>query len=280
MQPLEHKTPSLSILDKKDENILRVRRQAWPSTPITTTHQHPSHDRNSLPQKTLEPTKVEKKKRAKAPVKRKFKVRVIAEPMPMNPTPSTEPNHTVVNTMMTTQMPVAKSTATVPKPMPVTVYNLAQGKFEGIPYPTGKLQEEEGPPTPSCNTPQERQQPEVAAPQNREDTSWPNTMSASTNLFDVRASWPIPPTEAPTIVKTEQAEKRTPPRLATIPHTLVLNKPQSNKPTAPSTLNPLPRQKTKKTGMARGKTTSRGTTTPKVPGTLQHMTFQRGFLSN
>ena len=37
------------------------------------------------------------------------------------------------------------------------------------------------------------------------------------NLFDVRASWQIPPMEAPTVVKTEQAEKKTPPRLATIP---------------------------------------------------------------
>ena len=55
-------------------------------------------------------------------------------------------------------------------------------------------------------------------------------MPASTNLFDVTAAWPIPPTEAPIVVKTEQAEKKTPPRLATIPHALVLNKPQINKP--------------------------------------------------
>ena len=40
MQPLEHKAPSLSILDKKNENILRVRRQAWPSTLIATMHQY------------------------------------------------------------------------------------------------------------------------------------------------------------------------------------------------------------------------------------------------
>ena len=83
--------------------------------------------------------------------------------MPMNPTPTTESNHTVVNTMVTTQTPVAKSTATAATSIPVTVYNLAQGEFEGIPYPTGKPQEE-GPSAPCCNNPQERQQPEAAAP--------------------------------------------------------------------------------------------------------------------
>ena len=39
----------------------------------------------------------------------------------------------------------------------------------------------------------------------------------------------FPPTEASMVVKTEQAERRTPPNLASILHTLVLNKPQSNK---------------------------------------------------
>ena len=41
MQPLEHKAPSLSISDKKDEDIFRTRRQAWPLTPIATVHHHP-----------------------------------------------------------------------------------------------------------------------------------------------------------------------------------------------------------------------------------------------
>ena len=121
----------------------------------------------------------------------------------MNPTPSAEPNHTVINTIVTTQAPVAKSTAMAATSIPVTMYNLVQGKFEGIPYPTGKPQEEdEGPSAPSCNSPQEGQQPEAVASQNREDTPWPNNMPASTNLFDLRASWLIPPTEAPTVIKT------------------------------------------------------------------------------
>ena len=118
--------------------------------------------------------------------------------------------------------------------IPMTVYNIAQGKFDGIPYPTGKPQEEEGPSAPSCNNSQERQQPEAvvtaSAPQKREDTLWSNTMPASMNVFNTRASWQIPPTEAPTVIRTEEAEKKIQPRLATIPHTLVLNKPQSNKP--------------------------------------------------
>ena len=66
----------------------------------------------------------------------------------MNPTLPAEPNPTVVNTMATTQVPVAKSAAMAASSIPVNFYNLVQGKFEGISYPTGKPQEEEGPSTP------------------------------------------------------------------------------------------------------------------------------------
>ena len=153
--------------------------------------------------------------------------------IPINPILIAEPNPTVVNTMATTKMPVAKSAAMAATSIPVTVYNLAQGKFEGIPYPTGKPQGKEGPSAPSCNNPQKKQQPEAAvtatAPQNREDIPQPITMAASTNLFNARVSWSIPPTEAPTVIKMEEAEKKIPPRLAAIPHALVINKPQSNK---------------------------------------------------
>ena len=45
-----------------------------------------SHDRNSLTRKTLVPKKAGKKRRARAPVKRRYKVRVISQPMPANPT--------------------------------------------------------------------------------------------------------------------------------------------------------------------------------------------------
>ena len=148
--------------------------------------------------------------------------------LPMNTIPPADPTPTVAITTATTQTPVQKSAATS---IPVTVYNLAQGKFEGIPNLKRRVQEGEGPSTPSYNNPQE-QQPEAAATvtplQNRGDTPWPNTMPASKNLFDARASLLIPPTEPPTVVKMEKNE--VPPRVAAIPHTLVLNKSQNNRP--------------------------------------------------
>ena len=147
--------------------------------------------------------------------------------LPVNAILPAEPTPTVATTTTTTQTPMTKSAATS---IPVTVYNLAQGKFQGIPNLTTRVQGE-GPSTPRYNNPQE-QQPEATAAvtplQNREDTPWPNTMPASTNLFGSRASWPILPTEPPTVVMMEKAE--VPPRIAAIPHALVLNKPQNNKP--------------------------------------------------
>ena len=76
------------------------------------------------------------------------------------------------------------------------------------------------------------QQPEAAvtatAPQKREDTPWPNTMPASTNLFDARASWPIPQMEAPTAIKMEKAEEMVQPSVAANPYAMV-NKPPQGK---------------------------------------------------
>ena len=72
------------------------------------------------------------------------------------------------------------------------------------------------------------------APLTRDDTPWPNTMPAYTNLFIARASWPISPymdeVPTPTFVKTEKTEEMTPPRQTALPHTLILNKSQNNKP--------------------------------------------------
>ena len=114
--------------------------------------------KNSLPRKTPVPKKAEKERRAKAPVKRKFKVRVIAQSMPTkltlpaSPTLSTEPTLIVATSMLTTQMPVARTAAATATAIHVTVYNLDQGKFKGIPYPTKRLQEEEVPPPPVVTT--------------------------------------------------------------------------------------------------------------------------------
>ena len=105
-------------------------------------------DKNSSPRKTPASKKAEKKKRAKAPVKRRFKVRAIAWPklanptLPANLTFPTGPTPTVVNTMATsTQMLVTRPKTATTKSIPVTVYSLAQGKFKGIPYPASKSQE-------------------------------------------------------------------------------------------------------------------------------------------
>ena len=197
-------------------------------------------NKNSSPRKTPVPKKAEKKKRAKAPVKRRFKVRMVAQPMltnptlPNNPTLPAEPTPTVVTSMVTTQTPLAKSAVVTATSIPISVYHLAQGKFKGIPCPTRMFKEGEGSSAPSCNNPQEDQQPEAAvtaiAPQNRENAPWPNTMPASTNLFDARAPWPILPTETPTVIKMEKVGEKIPPRVAAIPCALVLNKPQSSKP--------------------------------------------------
>ena len=56
----------------------------------------------------------------------------------------------------------------------------------------------------------------------------PNTMPASTNLFDARTSWPISPTETPTVVKMEKTE--VPPRIATHPPHSGIEQPQSTRP--------------------------------------------------
>ena len=127
-----------------------------------------SPDKNLLPQKTLVLKKAEKN-RAKVPVKRRFNVRVIAQPMPTNPNLSvnpvlpTDPTPTAVTTTVKTQMPVAKQVTATATLIPVTVYNLAQGKFRGIPYPTRKPQEERIPLHPAVTIPLWSSNPKLQA---------------------------------------------------------------------------------------------------------------------
>ena len=102
----------------------------------------PSHDRNSSTRKTLVPMKVEEKMRARAPVKRRYKVRVIAQPMPVIPNFTHEPNSACCTYSYSSHFyhnsPNANGESAATS-IPVTVYNLVQGKFEGILYPTGRL---------------------------------------------------------------------------------------------------------------------------------------------
>ena len=122
------------------------------------------------------------------------------------------PTPTVATTL--TQTPMVKSAAAS---IPVIVYNLAKGKFHGVPYPTKRPQAKQIPSVHNSNPPQLEAIPNAPTFQVREDTPWPNTELASTNLFQARADCPIPPTPAPTKTKV-------PPQIAVIPHTMVVPK--------------------------------------------------------
>ena len=104
-------------------------------------------DKSSLLCKTPIPKKAAEKKRAKAPVKRRFKVRVIAQPLPVNPTMPVNPTPAAATTTATsTQMSAVKLTTTTasPTPIPVTLYNLAQSRIQEIPNsPIRRFQGEE-----------------------------------------------------------------------------------------------------------------------------------------
>ena len=169
----------------------------------------------------------EKKRRTRVSVKRRYKARVIAQPLPTTPTTSAPMNPIstprVAMSTASTQMPMVKSTATS---ILVTVNNLAQGKFKGIPYPTGRPQVEENPSTHNCYPPQAEATPNAPTFQVTEDTPWPNTVPASTNLFEARADWPISPMQTPN-VKVEKTE--VPPRVPAILWAMVLPKPQNNR---------------------------------------------------
>ena len=186
----------------------------------------PSQNNNSLTRKTPRP-KMANRRRTRAPAKRRYKVMVIAKPLPTTPTMTMPlnsiPAPTVATSTASSQTPMMKFTATS---IPVTVYNLAQGKFEGIPYPTRRPKVEENPSTPNCSPPQPEAIPNTLTFQVREDAPWPNTIPASTNLFPARTDWSIPPTQTPA-VKVEKTE--VPPGVAAIPHAMVLPKPQNNK---------------------------------------------------
>ena len=69
------------------------------------------------------------------------------------------------------------------------VYNLAKGKFDGVPYPTERPQTEKNPSIDNSNPSPLEAIPNAPTFQVREDTPWPKTESASTNLFEARADW-------------------------------------------------------------------------------------------
>ena len=139
--------------------------------------------------------------------KRKYKVRVLAHPVPTTPTApvnSTAPTPTVATT--STQMPVTRSAA---KSILVMVYKLATGQFAEVPYLTARPQDEGHPSTQSSNPPPLEDIPNAPI---RQGTPWLNPGSAPENLFQIRKDWPIPHTPAPTPI----VKKETPPQIAAI----------------------------------------------------------------
>ena len=186
------------------------------SHPSTST---PPPNNNPMTRKSPGPKMNENKRRTRVPAKRRYKVRVIAQPIPTTPTPTAPVNsapivHPPTIATNSIQMPVVKSAATS---IPVMVYNLTKGKFDGVPYPTEIPQTEKNPSIHNFNPPPLEAIPNAPTFQVREDTPWPNTESASMNLLEARADWPIPPTPTPTKTKV-------PPQIAAVPHAMVMPK--------------------------------------------------------
>ena len=95
-------------------------------------------------------------------------------------------------------MPVTRSTATS---IPVAVYKLATGQFVEVPYPTTRPQNE------GSNSPPLEDIPKVPP---RQSTPWPDSGSASENLFETKKDWSIPPTPVPTPAPTVKTEEPPP----------------------------------------------------------------------
>ena len=125
-------------------------------TPLQSSTSTPSQSNNPLSRKTPGPKMADKKRRTRAPVKRRYKVRVIAQPIPTTPTPTAPVNLTPTVSTPTvattsTQTPMVKSAAAS---IQVMVYILAKGKFDGVPYPTERPQAEENPSIHNFSPPQ------------------------------------------------------------------------------------------------------------------------------
>ena len=175
------------------EGKLDPKSRPQPQIQLQPSTSAPPQNNNPMTRKAQGPKMNGKKRRARVPAKRRYKVRVIAQPIPTTPIPTapvnltpTVPTPTVATT--STQTPVVKYAAAS---ILVMVYNLAKGKFDGVPYPTGRPQTEKDPSIHNSNPPQLEAIPNAPTFQVREDTPWPDTVPASTNLFKARANWPI-----------------------------------------------------------------------------------------
>ena len=103
--------------------------------------------------------------------KRRYKVRVLIQPTPSTPTPTTcGPMVATVST----QTPIVRSTA---ESVPVMVSKLAMGQFAEVPHPTTRSLNDNINLLPLEDIP--------SAP-DRQGIPWPNAGSASENLFETR----------------------------------------------------------------------------------------------
>ena len=189
------------------EHKLGAKPRPNPQTQSQPSTSAPPQNKNPMTRKAPGPKMNEKKGRTRVPAKRRYKVRVIAHPKHITPTPTASVNFTQTvptPTLATTytQMPVVKSAAIS---ILLMVYNLAKQKFDGVPYPIEISQAGENPSIHNSTPPQLEAIPNAPTFQVREDTSLPDTVPASTNLFKARADWAIPPTPAPS-VKVENTE--------------------------------------------------------------------------
>ena len=224
VEALEHKALSLHIPHLKDENIFGTREKAWSQTkaptqtqlqqtqPQPSTNAHPQNT-NPMTRKAPGPKASDKRKRTML-AKRRYKVRVLTQPIPSSPT-LTAPTPTVATT--STQMPVTRSTGT--ESIPITVYKLATGKFAEVPYPTARPQNEGHPSIQGSNPPPQEDIPNTPV---RQGTLCPSAGLASEDLFETRKDWPIPPTPTPTPAPTVKTE--VPPQVAVIPYAKVIPK--------------------------------------------------------
>ena len=130
-----------------------------PSQPCTST---PSQINNSLTWKTPGPKMAEKKRRTRAPVKRRYKVRLIAQPLPTTPTLDCthEPNSYSHSSHFYCIHPNACGE--------INNHNhssdctqFVTGEIQRNSLPTGRPQVKEKPSAPSCSPPQQRPQLEA-----------------------------------------------------------------------------------------------------------------------
>ena len=163
--------------------------------------------------------KTSDKRRRTVLTKRRYKVRVIVQPIPTTQTPTAPLNSAAPTTTVATPPTQTPLVMSVAESILVMVYKLAKGKFDEVPYPTGRPQNEGHPPIQSSNPPPLEEIPNAPV---RHGTPWPSTGSASENLFDTRKDWLIPPTPAPTLALI--VKMQAPCQVAVIPHAMVTPK--------------------------------------------------------